>query len=63
MELIRLDYPSSGCDTGFKVFLTTDSTKTNSEYESSCVESSHGTVSYTIGRGPLLQITDTKISR
>ena len=63
MELTRLDSLSSESDTPFKAFLTTDPQQTISENETSCVEYGLGTVNYTVGRGPLLQITDTKISR
>lgn len=63
MELTRLDGLSRESDTHFKVFFTTDLEQNISENVTSCVESSLGTVRYTVGRGPLLQITDTKISR
>ena len=63
MELIRVDTKETKSDVPFKVFFATTADHNNSENESLGVNSNFGNVTYTVGRGPLLQITDSKISR
>ena len=63
MELIRVNINETKSDVPFKAFFTTTADHNNSENETLGVNSTFGNVNYTVGRGPLLQITDSKVSR
>ena len=67
MELIRLkNYPTQNENSPFKIFLT--STRHNTSTENlgdeiwSNIDSDINTY-HTLGRGPLMQITDSRVSR
>ena len=72
MELIRLDVSINEADTRFKVLLNaTSQCPKNNEGDDKAHKTADENSSlmniknniYTLGRGPLLQITDSKISR